>query len=303
MSDAETLDSLFREAVSAVDAGDVTMLERLLAAHPRLVRDRLAAPGSWLRDKVGGALDGFFQQPYLLWFVAEDPVRNNKLSGNIAQVTRTIIQAAQREGVDSLPEQLDYALRLVAWSGVAQKCDVQIELIDVLIDAGASPDGVPDNALVNGNVAAAERLVERGAKLTLPTAACLGRWDDITRLAQAASATVKQMALVLAALNGKSDALARLIPVGVDLDAPSTELYSHATALHHAVGSGSLDAATVLVEAGAALDTRDTIYDGTPLDWAEHYRHEHAHDAQGERYAEIAVYLRGRLTRSVGSQA
>jgi peptide-methionine (S)-S-oxide reductase len=46
------------------------------------VRDRLESPGAWLRDKVGGALDGFFRQPYLLWFVAEDPVRNGKLPGN-----------------------------------------------------------------------------------------------------------------------------------------------------------------------------------------------------------------------------
>src|SRR5262245_628844 len=114
MDDAEMLDSLFREAVSAIDAGDVTTLERLLAAHPRLVRDRLDTPGAWLRDQVGGALDGFFRQPYLLWFVAEDPVRNGTLPPNIAEVTRAILQAAQREGVASLREQLDYALRLVA---------------------------------------------------------------------------------------------------------------------------------------------------------------------------------------------
>ena len=98
----EHLDSLFREAVSAIDAGDVAELERLLTAHPELARERLQSPGRWLRDKVGGALDGFFQRPYLLWFVAEDPVRNGKLPRNIAQVTRTIIQAAKRDGGDSL---------------------------------------------------------------------------------------------------------------------------------------------------------------------------------------------------------
>ncbi len=269
MDEDGMLDSLFREAVSAIDAGDVTTLERLLAMHPRLVRDRLGSAGAWLRDKVGRALDGFFRQPYLLWFVAEDPVRNDKLPANIAQVTRTIIQAAQREGVDSLREQLDYALRLVAWSGVARKCGVQIELIDVLVDAGGSPDGIPDNALVNGHVAAAEHLVERGAKLTLATALCLGRWDDVTRLAQTGSAREKQMGLVLAALNGKAEALATLIGLGVDLNAPSTDLYSHATPLHHAVCSGSLDAVKVLVEAGAELGTRDKAENATPLRWAE----------------------------------
>jgi len=163
MHNPDLLDSLFHEAVSAIDAGDVSELKRLLAKHPRLVRARLDSPGAWLRDKVGNALDGFFRQPYLLWFVAEDPVRNNTLPKNIAQVVRTIIQAAEHEGVESLQEQLDYALRLVSWSWVARKCEVQIGLIDVLIDAGADPDGNPDNALVNSNFAAAAHLVERGA--------------------------------------------------------------------------------------------------------------------------------------------
>jgi hypothetical protein len=52
------------------------------------------------------------------------------------------------------------------------------------------------------------------------------------------------------------------------------------------VYSGSIDAVKVLVDAGAALDRRDAIYDGTPLDWAEH----------GKR-VEIADYLRGQGAR------
>jgi len=252
----ENLDPLFREAVSAIDAGDVSALERLLAAHPRLVRYRLDSPGAWLRDKVGNALEGFFRQPYLLWFVAEDPVRNDKLPKNIAQVARTIIQAAEREGVDSLREQLDFTLSLVSWSWVARKCEVQIELIDVLIDAGASPDGNPDNALVNGNFAAAAHLVEAGAKLTLATALCLERWDNVTRLAQTASASEKQFGFILAALNGKAEALRRMIDLGIDLNSPSTDLYSHATALHHAVCSGSLEAVKLLNSAKDILSGR-----------------------------------------------
>src|ERR1051325_7120239 len=135
MDGPEDLDALFHQAVSAIDAGDVAALERLLDAHPRLVRERLTSAGPWLRDQIGNALDGFFRQPYLLWFVAEDPVRNGKLPGNIAQVTRIILEAMDREGVERKQEQLDYALSLVSWSWIAKECGAQIDLLDVLLDA------------------------------------------------------------------------------------------------------------------------------------------------------------------------
>ena len=286
MDESTTLDAIFQRAVSAIDAGDVRDLEQLVAINPRLVRERLNAPGAWLRDKVGSALDGFFQRPYLLWFVAEDPVRNGRLPGNIADVTRMIVRAAEREGVETLPQQIDYALRLVSWSWIARDCHVQIALIDVLIDAGAALDRNAENALVNGNFAAAEHLVARGAPVSLATALCLGRWDDVRRLGPMVSAEDKQFGLVLAALKGRADALTKVIDLGVDLNVPCTSLYSHATALHHAVYSGSLDAVKVLVEAGADLDTKDTIYEGTPLGWAEY-----------GKQVEIAEFLREKGAR------
>lgn len=291
MDQPELLDTLFREAVSAIDAGDVPTLEHLLREHPQLLRERLDAPGAWLRDQVGNALEGFFHKPYLLWFVAEDPVRTGTLPQNIAEVTRVIIQAAQRQDVESLQEQLDYALSLVSWSGVARECGVHIPLIDVLMDAGASAKGNPNNALVNGHFAAAAHLVERGAPLTLEVALCLGRWDDVERLARTADARNKQFAFILAALNGKSEAVTRMLSLGVDLNAPSPDLYSHATALHHAVCSGSLDTVRALVEAGANLAAKDTAYHVTPLGWAEHY-HEAKGDMEGKQYTNIVGYLR-----------
>ena len=294
VDDSATLDASFRDAVSAIDDGDLPGLERLVAARPALVRDRLESPGAWLRNQVGGALDGFFERPYLLWFVAEDPVRNGRLPGNIARVAHAIIEAARREGAPTLQEQLDYALTLVSWSWIARECDVQIPLIDVLVDAGAVADGNPDNALVNGNFAAAEHLVGRGATLTLATALCLGRWDDVERLLPSANDGQKRFAFVLSALRGKADALRRMIRDGVDIDAPSADLHSHGTPLHHAVSSGSLEAVRVLVDAGAALHTRDSAWSGTPLGWAEHYVEESNGKEDGKRFAEIAAYLRAR---------
>ena len=292
LGDFASLDTHFRDAVSAIDAGDIVTLQRLVTANPALVRERLASPGAWLRNTVGGALDGFFQRPYLLWFVAEDPVRNGKLPGNIAAVARAIIEAARHEAVSTLQEQLDYTLTLVSWSWIARQCGVQIDLIDVLVDAGAVTDGNPNNALVNGNFAAADHLVKRGAKLTLAAALCLGRWDEVDRLVTTASKHQKQFSFVLSALNGKADALRRMIRIGVDLNAPSADLYSHGTPLHHAVSSGSLEAVEVLVEAGAEMGTKDSAWGGTPLGWAEHYLSEGQGNRRGKEYAEIAAYLR-----------
>ena len=98
---------------------------------------------------------------------------------------------------------------------------------------------------------------------------------------------------MLTALNGKADALRRMIP-DVDLNAPSAGLYSHGTPLHHAVASGSLEAVKVLVQAGADLNVRDKAWGGTPLGWSQYY----LDDQKGhpdKQYAEIAAYLGSRV--------
>lgn len=265
---ALTLDSRFQDAVDAIDAGDADRLERLLANDPGLVRDRAD----------GG--EGYFRRPYLLWFVAENPIRNGRLPANIADVTRVLLRAA--EGVESRQEQIDYALGLVCSGRVARECGVQRELIDVLGDAGADLNGALRPAFAHREVAAAERLLERGAAPGLTAAVCLGRIGDVARLAPASSAGERQEAFAAAALYGNARALAILIGLGVDVSAYNPPgFHDHGTALHHAVDSGSLDAVRVLVEAGADRGARDRIYQGTPLDWAEYLGR-----------VEIAAYLR-----------
>ena len=141
MTDDRSLDSLFCEAVAAIDAGDLPRLSAHLRAHRRLPCERLDSPGSWLRDKIGPALDSFFSRPYLLWFVAEDPVRAGRLPPNIAELAAAIVQAAARCDGPALQEQLAYAVTLVAWSGVAAREGCQIPLLDVLAEAGADLAG------------------------------------------------------------------------------------------------------------------------------------------------------------------
>jgi peptide-methionine (S)-S-oxide reductase len=264
-------DPQFHQAVAALDAGDGDALERLLAEHPRLLRDRLD----------GG--EGYFRQPYLLWFVAENPVRNGRLPDNIAALTRTLVTAAERAGVESLQQQLDYALALVCSGRVPRECGVQRGLIDVLVAAGAGPDGAIGPALAHRETAAVEALLEHGARRTLPVAAALGWGDQVSALGPAASALERQQALAVAALYGRAGVLPPLIELGVDLDADSPEgFHSHATALHLAVDSGSREAVRVLVEAGADRGIRDRLHQGTPLEWAEYLKR-----------TEVAAYLRG----------
>ena len=281
MLNPSTFESLFRQAVHAVDSGDGNRLQQMLHENPELATEPLRSPGKWLMDQIGNALKTYFKDPYLLWFVSEDAVRNNTLPGNIATIAQIIIDKAKEQHAESLQRQLDYGIKLVAWSWVARESGVQIGLLDVFINSGASTFKVSEDALVNGNFAAAEYLVQRGATLSLSTALCIGKWEEADVLAANANDDEKQLGLVLCSLNGKAEAVKRLIRYGVHVSEPSRDLYSHATPLHHATGSGSLETVKLLVEAGAKLDIRDTVHEGTPFDWAEYLKKK-----------DIAVYLR-----------
>jgi len=294
MESTDHLDRLFAEAIGAIDRGDVASLRRILTEHPEIVAERLESPGAWLRDQVGGALDGFFARPYLLWFVAEDPVRNRRLPPNIVEIAQVIVEAARQHAPasDQFQLQLDETLQLVAWSGVAADCGVQLPLLDFLVSAGAVPAKTANSALVNGHVAAARRLIELGGELTLASALCLDRWDEIPHLFAGANDAQKQMALVLAALNGKAKSVRWMLAAGVPVNTPSADLYAHGTPLHHAVCSGSLETVQAMVEGGADVRIADTAWNGTPLGWAEHYVGEATTPEGRGRYAAIVGYLR-----------
>ena len=158
----------------------------------------------------------------------------------------------------------------------------------------------------------AEALIKAGASvedagLTLTAAVCLGRSDDIARLAKMAGAEEKQKALAAAAYNGRLDALETAIRLGADPNAPNVGLNPQATALHNAVCSGSLAAVRKLVESGANVGVKDGPYQATPLAWAEYFVRQHGagevelfqrEGARPKQYAEIAIYLRSRESGS-----
>jgi len=283
MKNEEISDRIFRQAVEAIDNGDINTLEGLLKCYPYLVFDYFPYP------------DGaYFKNPYLLWFVADNPIRVGKLAANIVDITRLLIRFVKQETEDTAQYQLDYALGLVATGRIPRECGVQIQLIDSLIDAGAKPGGGL-GALAHGNIEAAARLIDRGGKLTLAAAVGLDRYDDITRLAAAASADERLVALTAAAFYGKVQTISLLLNWGVSPNGypdKNTGFHSHATPLHQAVSSGSLEAVKLLVEAGADINATDKVYSGTPLGWALYMPGESDDTEANQKYHIIADYLR-----------
>jgi ankyrin repeat protein len=141
----------------------------------------------------------------------------------------------------------------------------------------------------------ARQLIDAGASLdevqmTLAGAVCLGRTDDVQRIAVNATARDRQVALAAAAYNGLADTIPMLIGLGADPNAPNEGLHPHAMALHNAVCSGSLDTVKRLVEAGARLDVKDAAYQATPGDWADHFMRENRGPAKQDEA--IAAYLK-----------
>jgi hypothetical protein len=232
----------FEAAVAALDAGDAGALRTL--------------PEQVLHERLENGRDDYFARPYLLWFVAENPIRNGTLPANIADVTRVLLERGA--------EGRDYALELVVSGEVSRECGVQLDLIDVLVEAGADPNCL-DPALAHRENAAAERLLERGARETLVAAVCLGRPYDLADT----TPEERQVAFSGAALHGRVDALRDLLAAGVAINAFNPPgWHAHSTALHSAVDSGNVEAMLLLAGAGADLTVEDTLFHATPRGWA-----------------------------------
>jgi peptide-methionine (S)-S-oxide reductase len=289
MKNSDIKDPVFREAVEAIDAGNMTSLEHLLKKNPQLVSKRLDSP-----------TEGYFKYPYLLWFVADNPIRHEKLPSNIVDITRLLIDAARSNAANSFQQQIDYTLGLIATGRIPRESGVQNEWIDLLIDNGAQP-GNGIGALAHGNIDAALHLIKRGGKLTLATAVGLDMQNDIDRLSNKASKNDLEIALMMASFYGKSEIIKFLIGLGVDVNTfidNSTGFHSHASPLHQAVFSGSLESVKILVDAGADLNAKDRIYEGNPLEWAIYMQTEEPDEIKKKKYVEIEFFLKNKLKSS-----
>ena len=271
----------FEAAVEAVVAGDVPTLRSLLHAHPELAHAR-----STRRHHAT-----------LLHYIAANGVEatRQKTPPNAVEVAKVLLDAgAEADAVADMYDDKCTTMSMLVSSCHPAEAGLQAALAETLLDYGAAVDGIGSvskspimTALAFGYLNTAEALARRGASLNdLAIVAGLGRLAAASRLLPIADSRSRHAALALAAQHGHADVVRLLLDAGEDASRYNPEgHHAHATPLHHAAFSNHGDVVRLLVERGARLDIKDTLYNGTPLDWAIH----------GGR-TEIAAYLRERST-------
>jgi hypothetical protein len=275
----------FESAVEAVINGDLASLESLLRENPELVRARSTRVTHF---------DPPVHRATLLHYVAANGVEGyrQKTPKNAVEVAKMLLRTGAE--ADALADM--YGGQCTTMSMLVSSCHpaeagVQVALVDTLVDFGAAVEsrGAGEwtsplmTALAFGYLGGAEALVRRGARVNnIAAAAGLGRLADARQLLATSSGEDRHRAFALAAQHGHSEIVRLLLDAGEDANRYNPKgNHSHSTPLHQAVWSGHDAVVRLLVEQGARLDIKDTIYDGTPLGWAEY----------GGR-AEIADYLR-----------
>lgn len=282
-SNNDIKEPLFRQAVDAIDDGNTTVLELLLNEHPSLVQQPLDHPSG-----------DYFNNPYLLYFVADNPIRHQQLPPNIAEVTALIISVMKQCKVDNLQQQLDYTLGLVASGSIPVKCNVQIPLMEKLIEEGATA-GNGMSALAHANLDAVRYLLSKGGQLTLPVAVGLNMPTEAGDLAETSDQETKNTALAVAAFYGHPAMVSLCLQYGAEVNSfPPKEsgFHTHCAPIHQAIVAKSLQCVQLLVDAGADLSLVDKIYCGFPLGWATHFFKDDAPDETSKKkYADIIHYL------------
>ncbi len=262
----------FESAVEAIITGDAATLESLLRGNPELVRARSTRITHF---------DPPVHRATLLHYVAANGVEGyrQKTPKNAVEIAKILLQAGAE--VDAFADMYGghYAtMSMLVSSSHPANAGVEIALIDTLVDFGAAVEasgsakwGSPlMTALAFGFLSAAEALVRRGARVdNLAAAAGLGRLADARQLLATADPESRHRALALAAQHGHVEIVRLLLDAGEDPNRYNPDgNHSHSTPLHQAAGTGQEAVVRLLVERGARLDIKDTIYQGTPLGWA-----------------------------------
>jgi ankyrin repeat protein len=278
------MDHEFEAAVDAVITGDTDALKSLLRENPELVRAHSSRE----------------HHATLLHYVAANGVEDNRQKSpeNAVEVAKILLNAGAE--VDALADMYGgrcTTMSMLASSSHPAKASVQVALVEILLDFGASIEGVGSThwrspvmtALVFGYRPAAEALARRGARVdNIAAAAGLGWLADTRQMLPTADADSRHRALALAAQHGHLDVVLLLLDAGEDPNRYNPEGgHAHSTPLHQAVLAGHDAVVRLLVERGSRLDIKDTIHQSTPLGWAIYAGH-----------VEIEKYLRAKGTKT-----
>jgi hypothetical protein len=281
----------FESAVEAVITGDAATLTSLLREHPELVRTRSTRVTHF---------DPPVHRASLLHYVAANGVEGYRQNSpaNAVEIAKILLNAGAE--VDALADMYGghcTTMSMLVSSSPPARAGVQVALVEILLDAGASIEGHGSGpwisplmtALVFGFQGVAEALARRGARVdNIAAAAALGRLAEARELVPASDAESRHRALALSAQLGHADVVRLLLEAGEDPNRHNPDgMHSHSTPLHQAVAAGHDAVVRLLVERGARLDIKDTIYKGAPLDWAVYL---------GQ--AEIEKYLRAHGARN-----
>jgi ankyrin repeat protein len=254
----------FETAVEAVVSGDVTALRSMLRQNPDLVRAR-----STRRHHAT-----------LLHYVGANGVEGGrqKTPENAIEVATILLDGgAEVDALADMYEAKCTTMSVLVSSSHPAEAGLQAALAEILLDYGAALDGPGSKwqsalmtALAFGYLTTAEMLARRGAPLdSIAAVAGLGWLEATARLLPLAESQSKHVAFAVAAQHGHADIVRLLLDAGEDPNRYNPDGYhSHSTPLHQAVWSNHEDVVRLLVERGARLNIQDTVYHGTPLDWA-----------------------------------
>ncbi len=221
---------------------------------------------------------------------------------NIVEIAKLLLEA----GADVNAESDAYgghstALGLTATSCHPERAGVQLPLMELLIEHGATIDGSDGSSTVNaclgnGRGQAAEFLAKRGARLDLEGAAGVGRLDLVKGFFNEDGclrppATQKQLTdgFAWACEFGRTKVVDFLLGRGVEID---LRLKHHGqTGLHWAAHGAHVDTVKLLLERGAPINAKDESFDGTPLEWALHAWGDCSGGTEDVRYYEVVALL------------
>jgi ankyrin repeat protein len=285
----------FEAAVDAIITGDVATLKRLLRQNRELIRARSTrAHRATLLHYVGAnAVEGYRQ----------------KSPRNAVKVAEVLLKAGTEVDADldygprrmRFPERMgSTTLGLVATSCHPASAGVQMPLLDMLLNYGASVDGLPGGwnpliaALHNGRGEAAAHLARRGARLDLEGAAGVGRlavvktfFNEAGRLKANATKTQMEAGFMWACEYGRASVVNFLLEKGVNVGAqPHGE-----TGLHWAAYAGHANTVKALLKWKAPVEIKDKLYGGTPLGWALYGWCNPAPEANRDGYYDAVAFL------------